>query len=184
MARAKPYTTESEGCALVWHCWPAKQAGALPLLLVHGGFGAWTHWAANIEALSERFQVWTVDMPGLGDSGDLPDPVSVHHIAKLLWSGWRELQGGNAFELAGFSFGAMVAGRLAAVAGGGCRRCSLIGAVGFGQLQVQVDLLAPPAVGSEGAEAIHRENLGRLMIHDQALIDPLAVYIHSNNLGV
>ena len=141
---------------------------------------------ANIQALRERYQVWTVDLPGLGNSGDLPSPISVEHIARLVWDGWRQLKGdAKQFELVGFSFGAMVAGEIAVMAGDSCRRCCLIGAVGFGQLQVQANLLPPPAadVDLDQAEAIHAENLGRLMIHQKSLIDPLAIHIHGDNLA-
>ena len=186
LAQAVQHTTEIEGCSLAWKCWSAQQAGATPLLLLHGGFGAWTHWVANIQALREHYQVWTVDLPGLGSSGDMPEPISVAHIARLVWAGWGELKSHDLpFDLAGFSFGAMVAGELAVTAGSSCRRCCLIGAVGFGHLQVQADLLPPPAADVEPAEAaaIHAENLGRLMLHQSSRIDPLAIKIHGDNLS-
>lgn len=186
LGRAATHVTVSEGCPLVWHAWPAPSHDAHPLLLLHGGFGSWTHWAANIEALAERFAVWTVDLPGLGASGDLPEPHTVVHIAELLWPAWQHLVGAaRPFDVAGFSFGAMVAGQLASLAGHRCRRCLLIGAVGFGPLQHRVELLRPPAgnVAPVRAMAIHRENLARLMFHDQDRIDALAVHIHSDNLA-
>lgn len=186
LGRAATQTTVSEGCRLVWHAWPAPSRDAHPLLLLHGGFGSWTHWAANIDALAERRAVWTVDLPGLGASGDLPEPHSVVHIAALLWPAWQQLVGDErAFDVAGFSFGAMVAGQLASMAGQCCTRCLLIGAVGFGPLQHRVNLLPPPAgdAAPSQAAAIHRENLARLMLHDHDRIDALAVHIHSENLA-
>ncbi len=186
LASATIHATEVDGCELIWQEWPVRQPGARPLLLLHGGFGSWNHWSANIEALSQQFVVWTVDLPGLGDSGDFPQPHTIGHLADMVASGWSELVGPvEAFDIAGFSFGAMVAGRIAADAGDRCGRCLLIGAVGFGELQVQVALLPPPGSKLETSEAdsIHRENLARLMLHDPDRIDPPAVYMHGQNLA-
>lgn len=186
LQRANIHRIEVEGCELVWQQWPTRSTGARPLLLLHGGFGSWTHWLANIPVLSEQRAVWTVDLPGLGNSGDMPEPYTTAHFADLLLSGWRTLIGREqTFELAAFSFGAMIGGQLAAMASEQCRRCTLIGASGFGGLHVQASLLPPPGPGvaAAEAEAIHRENLARLMLYDPASIDPLAVYIHGDNLA-
>ncbi len=184
--RAVHHTTHEQGCRLAWQQWPTQAGNARPLLLIHGGFGSWTHWVANIEALSKRFNVWTVDLPGLGSSGDLPRPWSTAGITERVLAGWRALQSAEQqLDIAGFSFGGIIAGQLAAALGSQCRRCILIGASGFGPLHVQADLLPPPALDAEAdvAEAIHRENLSRLMLHDPAKIDALAVHIHADNLA-
>ena len=39
-----------------------------PVLLVHGIGCNWTHWAANLDALTEHHRVIAVDMPGFGAS--------------------------------------------------------------------------------------------------------------------
>ena len=184
--RARHHWTEQSGCRIAWQQWPAKSADAIPLLLVHGGFGSWNHWIANIQALSERYAVWTLDLPGLGCSGDLPKPWGTEQISELVLAGWRELQGENrCFEIAGFSFGGLIAGLMAAAAGFQCTRCILIGASGFGSLHVQAELLPPPGpeCDESDARAIHRENLARLMLHDPQHIDALAVQIHGDNLA-
>ncbi|MEG2631610.1 MAG: alpha/beta hydrolase, partial [Comamonas sp.] len=50
-ARARRVTTPiAEGGQMVWHVW-GEGAGGLPLVLLHGGSGSWTHWVRNIEAL-------------------------------------------------------------------------------------------------------------------------------------
>jgi len=186
LGRATQHQTEFEGCRLAWHEWPGAPAGAAPLLLLHGGFGSWTHWLASIESLSSSRAVWTVDLPGLGSSGDMPAPFTTRHFAQLLLAGWRSLIGvEQGFELAAFSFGAMIGGHLAALAGQQCRRCTLIGASGFGPLHVQAVLLPPPGplVPAAEADAIHRENLARLMLHKDSSIDELAVCIHADNLA-
>ena len=156
------------------------------MLLVHGGFGSWSHWARNIDRLSKHYTLWTCDLPGLGSSGDLAKPWTSGDISDRMLAGWRHLQGSQqVFDICGFSFGGLIAGLMAATAGDQCRRCVLIGASGFGPLHVQVDLLPPPSaeLDPEAANAIHRENLARLMLHKPDTIDALAVYIHSDNLA-
>ncbi len=183
--RAQHHWTELAGCKIAWQQWPSNATDATPLLLVHGGFGSWNHWVSNIEALSEHYAVWTLDLPGLGCSGDLPRPWSTGQISELVLAGWRELLGQKQpFAIAGFSFGGLIAGLMAAAAGPQCTRCVLIGASGFGALHEQVELLALPGpeLDQVQAEAVHRENLARLMLHDPAHIDALAVHIHSDNL--
>lgn len=169
-----------------WQSWGRGSANTLPLVLLHGGFGSWNHWFANLPALAEARQVWTVDLPGLGHSGDMSAPFTTEHFAELLLAGIDEVLGaGSVFELAGFSFGAMIGGHVAAGAEERCRRFVMIGAAGFGDLHVQVSLLPPPPpeMAAPEAEAIQRENLSRLMLASPAAIDDMAVYLHGDNLA-
>lgn len=102
-----------------------------PLVLFHGGHGAWTHWARNIEALALRFKVCVVDLPGYGDSSAPTSPT----LASLLDATQQTLDalvGAQApIALAGFSFGGLVAARLA-VRRGGVRALALLGPAGHG----------------------------------------------------
>lgn len=186
LASATIHCTDYAGGQLHWQQWAATDPrGAVPLVLLHGGFGSWNHWLGVLPALRQHRDVWTVDLPGLGASGEMPKPFTTKHFADILWSGLKGLLGGHQpFALAGFSFGAMIAAQLAILAGGRCTRCTLIGAVGFGELQVQVPLLAPPSAdtGSGEADRITRENLRRLMLFKAEAVDELAVYLHRSNL--
>ncbi|MEP1469875.1 MAG: alpha/beta hydrolase [Halieaceae bacterium] len=175
-----------QGGNLCWQCWGREDEDTLPLVLLHGGFGSWTHWFANLPVLAETRQVWTVDLPGLGSSGDMPAPFTTEHFAELLLAGIDQVLGPDAmFDLAGFSFGAMIGGHVAAGASERCSRFVMIGAAGFGDLHVQVSLLPPPGPDTEAgeADAIQRENLGRLMLASPAVIDDMAVYLHGDNLA-
>ena len=180
------YSTSSNGCRIVWQQWPAiTETGLPPLILLHGGFGSWTHWVRNIASLRQTRTLWTCDLPGLGDSGDVPVSASTELFAQRIMSGVDTLLGERqVFQLAGCSFGAMVAARMAAQAGSCCSRLILIGAAGCGDLHVQVPLLPPPVAGcpETEAEAITRENLARLMLYRPKCIDDLAVYVHADNL--
>ena len=180
-----PVLIAAGGTELAWRRWPGP-SGRPPLLLFHGGFGSWTHWIANLPGLMAERETWTLDLPGLGESGDLTAPFTTEHFADVIASALAELFGDSApYELAGFSFGAMIGAHVSLRTGNRCRRLSLIGAAGCGHLHHQVPLLPPPddSVPADEAAAIHRENLQRLMIADPSAIDDLAVHIHGDNLA-
>jgi 2-hydroxy-6-oxonona-2,4-dienedioate hydrolase len=200
------HTTPCDHGDLVWQQWPREvpaesspaesspASKAVPLLLLHGGFGSWSHWAANIATLRQQREVWTLDMPGLGASADCPEPHTPEHISRIVLRGLDTLLGpANKFELAGFSFGAMVGARLAILAGSRCCRFTAIGAAGCGDLHVQVHLQHPPRAcpASPGApetppaeaRSIHSANLRALMFASNDSIDDLAIHIHGENLA-
>lgn len=182
---AELHTTTLEEGALQWQYWPGPEDKP-PLLLLHGGFGSWTHWIANLKTLRQHRSLWTVDMPGLGSSGEMPKPQTVSHFAELVLEGFDTLVGNDAvFDLAGFSFGALVGSHVAAKARTRCKHFIACGAAGFGELHVQVDLLKPPVAETPAAEAesIHRSNLRCLMFARNETIDDLAVYVHADNLA-
>lgn len=110
--------------------WRTMGSG-LPLVLLHGGHGSWTHWARNLDALSQHFKVCVVDLPGYGDSST---PISLT-LASLLEATRQTLDtlvGVQApIALAGFSFGGLVAARLAEQRGA-VSALALLGAAGHG----------------------------------------------------
>ncbi len=182
---AESIRTLSGNTELAWRRWPGPDEQP-PLVLLHGGFGSWTHWIANIPGLMAQRDIWALDLPGLGDSGDLSEPFTTEHFADVIAAGLNDALGNGAnYELAGFSFGAMIGAHVSLRTGSRCKRLTLIGAAGCGHLHHQVSLLPPPddSVPPEEAAGIHRENLQRLMIADPTAIDDLAVYVHGDNLA-
>lgn len=192
-SEATVHVTRCNHGDLVWQQWPRDVAAESdtsstlrPLLLLHGGFGSWTHWAANIPGLRKHREVWTLDLPGLGESANCPQPHTPEHIARIVLQGLDTLLGpATEFELAGFSFGAMVGARLAILTGSRCRRFTAIGAAGCGDLHVQVHLQHPPTpdTPAEEARSIHQSNLRTLMFANNDSIDELAILIHGENLA-
>jgi 2-hydroxy-6-oxonona-2,4-dienedioate hydrolase len=193
-AGAVVHGTPCDHGVLAWQEWTRLSTPSVstpspstrPLLLLHGGFGSWTHWAANIPGLRQQRDVWTVDMPGLGDSADCPEPHTPEHFAGVILKGFDSLAGAEAeFDLAGFSFGALIGARVAVLAGSRCRRFIAIGAAGCGDLHVQVRLQRPPTPKTSPAEAhsIHSCNLRSLMFASNDSIDELAIHIHDRNLA-
>src|SRR5579859_2997484 len=44
---------------MVWRVWGA----GTPVVLLHGGYGSWTHWLRNIDALAASYRVVAADLP-------------------------------------------------------------------------------------------------------------------------
>ena len=81
-------------------------------------------------------------------------------------------------HLAGFSFGGVLGGHVAAQLGDRVRAFTVVGSNGLGLIRQPTDLQrVPPGASGEEALAVHRHNLGALMIADTAKIDELAVYV-------
>lgn len=112
-ARASHHVLDLGGCATRWRAWGA----GTPLVLIHGGHGAWTHWIRNIDALAQQFRVIVPDLAGFGDSADFAvaahAPERLELLIESLRLGVEQLAPEGPLHLAGFSFGGAVAGLLA-----------------------------------------------------------------------
>jgi len=167
---------------MIWRQWGAGP----PLVLLHGGYGSWTHWLRNIEPLAERYRVIAADLPGLGDSADAPHPVTPDGLAEIIARGIDLLLGpGERFDLAGFSFGAMLGSHIAASRGGRLRSMTLVGSASMGLKRAPMQEMRPPRRHMSRAEisALQRGNLGILMFADQDRIDDLAVHLQCENVA-
>jgi 2-hydroxy-6-oxonona-2,4-dienedioate hydrolase len=165
---------------MVWRSWGEGE----PLVLFHGGFGSWTHWFRNIPVLSRRYRLIVASLPGLGESDDAPLPHTPEGIAAIAAAGVaRILAPGERFHLAGFSFGGLIGGHVAASFGERCRSLTLVGAGGLGlKRSAMRKLLSWRHIeDEEGRLAVHRENLAILMLADPAKIDDLAVHLQAEN---
>jgi 2-hydroxy-6-oxonona-2,4-dienedioate hydrolase len=165
---------------MVWRSWGEGE----PLVLFHGGFGSWTHWFRNIPVLSRRYRLIVASLPGLGESDDAPLPHTPEGIAAIAAAGVaRILAPGERFHLAGFSFGGLIGGHVAALFGERCRSLTLVGAGGLGlKRSAMRKLLSWRHIeDEEGRLAVHRENLAILMLADPAKIDDLAVHLQAEN---
>ena len=184
LAQAEIHRTDGALQWQEWSCLGVEQGP--PLVLLHGGFGSWNHWFLNIPALRQSRRVLSLDLPGLGESGDIDRAALPKEFATIVRPGLQSLLGDSAqCDLAAFSFGAMVAAEMALHLGQRCRRFTAIGAAGCGDLHVQVALQTPPGaeVVWDKAQEIHRANLQALMFHNPAAIDEVAIYLHSINLA-
>ena len=98
---------------------PATSDGPeVPVLLVHGGAGSWTHWIRNIRPLSQVRDVIVPDLPGLGEAATLPKGYTPKDAATPLIDAIGTLAlASNGLHIVGFSWGATVASLVAAELG-------------------------------------------------------------------
>src|ERR1044071_795728 len=113
-AEADRVETPGGGGTMAWRLWGSGP----PLVLLHGGYGSWMHWIRNVLPLSRQFRVIAPDLPGLGDSATAPEPWTADGLAAIVVAGLREIvPEGEELRLAGFSFGGVIGGSVAAQLG-------------------------------------------------------------------
>jgi pimeloyl-ACP methyl ester carboxylesterase len=168
--------------SMVWRVWGAGE----PLVLFHGGSGSWTHWLRNIPELSRHYEVWVLDIPGLGSSAMPPKPWVPASIAEVVVAGLDTIfPAGQRLRLAGFSFGGHIAGLVAARLGTRARSLTLIGVAALGLRADPREPFAKQRTGMSAAEiaAVFRQNLAVLMFADPANIDALAIHLQAENIA-
>lgn len=152
-----------------------------PLVLLHGGHGNWKHWAANIESLAAHHEVWLPDMPGYGDSDDLESNVDLALLVQAVCESLDTLFGeSTAIDLAGFSFGGLVAATVASRRP--VRRLALMGSAGHGGPRRNYGQLLnwrATSTPQERRRAL-RDNLAAFMLFDRENIDDTAVDIYED----
>jgi 2-hydroxy-6-oxonona-2,4-dienedioate hydrolase len=169
---------------MAWRFW----GGGPPLVLLHGGYGSWMHWIRNVRPLSRQFTVIVPDMPGLGDSAIPPEPWTAGGLAAIVITGLdivlRRIDPPEQekLHLAGFSFGGVIGGSVAAQFGRRLRGFTVVGSNGLGLERSPTPLRRVPEDADEQEEfATHRYNLNQLMIADPDKIDELALYLQKTN---
>lgn len=155
-----------------------------PLMLIHGGHGAWAHWIRNIPFLARHFRLLLPDLPGHGGSAMPPEPITGPGIAAIVADGLtRLIPPGATCDIAGFSFGGIMSGCVAAQIGGRIGNLVICGSNGLGLPRSKLAGfqhwrgVADPAALADA----HRANLAILMFADPAKIDDLAIHIQSVN---
>ena len=182
-----------------WRIWRSGEASSrpVPLVLMHGGSGSWTHWLRNIEVLARRYRVLVPDLPGLGDAGALTPPYTVEQVATIVDQGLAKAlraapidhltpttSDPPSFHLAAFSWGSTIAGQIAALRGAQVRSLALIGPAAIGPFPLgKMQPLRKRWRGITAAEQheVSRHNLQQLMLHDPDKIDDLAIHLQSEN---
>jgi pimeloyl-ACP methyl ester carboxylesterase len=178
-AEARRVETPCGDGHMVWHVW----GDGPPLALLHGGYGSWTHWVRNVLPLSQTFAVAAPDLPGLGESATPPEPHTAEGLANIVVEGLELVfPDFTGLHIAGFSFGGVLGGHVAAQLGDRVRTFTIVGSNGLGLVRQPTGLRRLPEDASEPeALAVARHNLAALMIADPAKIDELAVYIQAQN---
>ena len=178
-AEAQRFETPCGDGRLVWHSWGSGPT----LVLLHGGYGSWTHWIRNVLPLSRQFCVIAADLPGLGESATPPEPWTADGLAAIIVAGINQIvPHDEELRLAGFSFGGVIGGSVAAQLGDRLRSFTVVGSNGLGLERSPTPLRRVPPDAAESEEfATHRYNLNQLMIADPDKIDELALYLQKTN---
>ena len=179
--RAAVHETPCGDGTMVWHTWGA---GA-PLVMLHGGSGSWAHWLRNITTVVAAGRMACVpDLPGFGESAVPPGHKDADGVVEPLAEGMRMLWGGGPFDIAGFSFGSLVATLLAAQRPAFVARLLLVGAPvlplarGKGMALRSWSHLRT----QEQRNAVHRHNLAAIMVHRPEAIDGTALQVQAVNV--
>ena len=178
-AEAERIETPCGDGTMAWRVWGSGP----PLVLLHGGYGSWMHWVRNVLPLARQFTVIAPDLPGLGESATPPEPWTAAGLAAIIVEGLDiVLPQGAPPHLAGFSFGGVIGGNVAAQLGDRLRGFTVVGSNGLGLERSPTPLRRVPPDADEVEEfATHRYNLNQLMIADPDKIDELALYLQKTN---
>lgn len=163
-----------------------------PLVLMHGGAGSWQHWVRNVDALAQHFEVLAIDQPNYGDSDTLGWDTDLDTYLAHVVTAVDEMTAGAArVHVAGFSFGGYLAAHVAVGLGARTASLSMTGGAGYGKPEGRAFTLGSrrrlhEALGREPTDAelraMHRENLGKLMVWDRSLIDDWMVDMQKTNV--
>ena len=169
---------------LVWRRWGKGKGN--PVVLVHGGSGSWTHWIKTIAGLKLTREVWAVDMPGLGDSDFPPHPHTPAGCGVPLALGIKALfPVRGQVQMVAFSFGAHVTSHALLHLKDHVRDLTITGCAALGLPQGPGKEYPREMEGMTEAErmGVHRGLLEVLMFKEPSRIDPLAVYLQSQNIA-
>lgn len=167
---------------LVWRRW--GDDGKRPVILAHGGSGSWTHWIDTIPALIPHYDVWAVDLPGLGDSAMPARPLTPQTCGKVLAEGVRHLiPATRRPHLVTFSFGGHVGTFAALALGDHIASFTLSGCSALG-LHPELEEFPKERNTMTPAERlhVHRRVLEILMFAEPSRIDDRAIAIQAGNV--
>jgi pimeloyl-ACP methyl ester carboxylesterase len=178
-AAARRIETPFADGRMAWRIW--NEGAGAPLVLLHGGNGSWRHWARQIAHFAPTRCVIAPDLPGLGESDMPAEPHDPMHVAHITGAALRQVVDTRGADLVGFSFGANIAGHVAAELGPDLRALLLVGPGSLGVPRNDVELQKVRDKEGEARIAAHRFNLAALMIADPARIDDQALAIQEWN---
>ena len=175
--RARRFETPCGDGSIVWRAWGSGP----PVILAHGGHGAWSHWIRNIDALASERTVWALDLPGLGESA-MPSHEDHEAISDAIASGLRQLIAADLpVDIVGFSFGGVTAAHLSAYHPEIVRRLILVDTGGLDLPMGHYDVRGVRGLRDEERRTVLRANLLSLMLHDSASVDELALHLQATN---
>ena len=191
LAQATRFYTPVDQGRMAWYAWGNAHSTQPPVVLFHGGSGSWTHWLHAVLPLVDAGRyVVAADLPGFGESAKPDRGGDADALAEPLAQGLFNLFENRPVHLVGFSFGGLSMGLMLAAesqrdsARVNAQRVVFVGAPAMGVVpERQFELKAWRHLETEAErEAVHRHNLGALMLANPANIDGLAYEIHRANM--
>ena len=79
-----------------------------PILFIHGWLGSWRYWVPTMEAISDKYRTYALDLWGFGDSAKAKPRYSVPDYVALI-NNFVNAMGIRQFPLVGHALGAAVA---------------------------------------------------------------------------
>jgi len=155
-----------------------------PLILIHGGHGSWTHWAANIEPLARRRRVLALDLPGFGASFNPKPAYSIEQYAGTV----RALLDALCIEraaIAGFSFGCVVSAAVARAEPARITHLAMANPPGIGPASpdaARIQQSLSELSVRKGLRVGAIESLRQLQLLDHALIDDTVIDMMLSNV--
>ena len=155
-----------------------------PVVLLHGGHGSWQHWTRNVDALAKHYRVLVPNLPGYGDSDTPPEPTMASLVTTMREALDERIGAQTSVRLVGFSFGGLVATKIAAQRPN-VSHLALLGAAGHGTTRRPKGKLLnwKDALESNDSAALRQvmhHNLLMHMLASDAAIDDAALDIHTN----
>jgi pimeloyl-ACP methyl ester carboxylesterase len=165
---------------IAWHEYGTGE----PVVLLHGGHGSHSHWLRNVDALAKHYRVLVPDMPGYGESAAPPEPTMESLVNTMREALDVRIGTSIPVRLVGFSFGGLVATKIAALRPN-ITHLALLGAAGHGTTRRPKGKLlnwkdALEANDSAALRQVMHHNLLMHMLADAASIDDEALAIHTN----
>lgn len=165
---------------IAWHEYGAGE----PVVLLHGGHGSHQHWVRNVDVLSKYYRVLVPDIPGYGESDAPPEPTMESLVATMLIAIDERIGADTPVRLVGFSFGGLVAAKIAAQRPN-ITHLVLLGAAGHGTTRrpkgkLQDWKTALQANDDVALRGVMRQNLLMHMLAHEASINDEALDIHAS----
>jgi 2-hydroxy-6-oxonona-2,4-dienedioate hydrolase len=147
------------------------------MVLVHGYLGGSSQWNAEVQFLSQHFDVVAVDLPGYGNAHHLIAPTEIAAHAQAVLATLDQL-GVNYFHLLGHSMGGMVAQEIVSLAPARVRKLVLYGTGPQGSIPGRFETMARSRerLAQDGVENTARRICSTWLLNYEAspAFEPLA----------
>lgn len=144
-----------------------KKGTGPPIVLIHGLGNFMICWTKNINALSKRFSVYALDLPGHGYSDPLKKDEMNLAFSSLFLENFFKVLGLNQFICVGESLGGLIAMRYVIDYPGRVQKLVLVNSAGLGRgASLFLRLMSLPIVGeyfSRPSNKMVRQMLERLV---------------------